>query len=330
MSLQPWPLGAEIHGREPVLRWEPLGDREGVRVHTTRAVYEADSLVITAGAWNDQMLQFLNGLATPERQVLAWFQPERPELFRPDNFPVFNLLVDEGRFYGFPVHGIPGFKIGLYHHFNETGRPDQIDHRHLLGRRRGVARMHLQVFPPGVRTDHDAWPPACSPMRRTATSSSTCTPISRRSRMRRPAPDTATSSPASSARSWPTWPSTNAPATTSNPFTANRFGSAFPFGVGGELSNVTHHARRRPRIDHEYVAGPLRPRRLTPIDRPRSPRDWLPATPMHHGTQSAGPRFGQLRYGRRFEQRTYSDRPSEQRIIEQNADDPVVLVAVHL
>ena len=30
-------LGAEIHGQEPVLRWEPLGSGEGVRVHTTRA-----------------------------------------------------------------------------------------------------------------------------------------------------------------------------------------------------------------------------------------------------------------------------------------------------
>ncbi len=120
-------LGAQIHGREAVLGWEPLGNHEGVRVHTERAVYEADSLVISAGSWNDQMLGFLQGLAVPERQVLAWFQPERPELFQPDNFPVFNLLVDEGRFYGFPIHGVPGFKIGKYHHFEEHGRPDELD-----------------------------------------------------------------------------------------------------------------------------------------------------------------------------------------------------------
>jgi sarcosine oxidase len=117
-------LGAEIHGREAVLHWEPLGD-EGVRVHTTRGVYEADSLVITAGAWNDEMLTFLRGLAVPERQVLAWFHPERPEYFRTDSFPVFNLLVDEGRFYGFPVHGVPGFKLGKYHHMQESGPADE-------------------------------------------------------------------------------------------------------------------------------------------------------------------------------------------------------------
>jgi sarcosine oxidase len=117
--------GADVHGREQVLEWQPTGD--GVRVTTDRAVYEADRLVITAGAWNEQLLGLLAGLAVPERQVLIWQQPERPELFTPDRFPVFNLLLAEGRFYGFPVFGVPGFKLGKYHHFEETGPADTID-----------------------------------------------------------------------------------------------------------------------------------------------------------------------------------------------------------
>ena len=117
--------GAEIHGHEQVLEWEPL--EGGVRVRTDRGTYEADNLVVTAGAWNGDFIDVLEGLAVPERQVLAWLQPDRPELFRPDNFPVFNLLVDEGRFYGFPVHGVPGFKFGKYFHLNETGPADEID-----------------------------------------------------------------------------------------------------------------------------------------------------------------------------------------------------------
>ncbi|MEM8861894.1 MAG: FAD-dependent oxidoreductase, partial [Chloroflexota bacterium] len=63
----------------------------------------------------------------PERQALAWFQPERPENFQLHNFPVFNLLVEEGRYYGFPIYGIPGFKIGLYHHFKEHGVPESFN-----------------------------------------------------------------------------------------------------------------------------------------------------------------------------------------------------------
>ena len=83
--------------------------------------------MITAGSWNQNVLPFLRGLAVPERQVLAWLQPERPELFRPERFPVFNCLVNEGRYYGFPVFGVPGFKFGKYHHFEEQGPADQMD-----------------------------------------------------------------------------------------------------------------------------------------------------------------------------------------------------------
>ena len=117
--------GAQVHAREEVIDWEPVGD--GVRVITNRATYVADRLVMTAGAWNAHLLPFLDGLTIPERQVLGWFQPHRPELFRPDVFPVFNLLVDEGRFYGFPVHGIPGVKFGKYHHFQEAVDPQTYD-----------------------------------------------------------------------------------------------------------------------------------------------------------------------------------------------------------
>lgn len=116
--------GAEIHGRETVLGWEPRGD--GVRVVTDRATYEADSLVFTAGSWNSRLMPWLAELATPERQVLIWMQPERPEHFRLENFPVFNCLVDEGRFYGFPVFGVPGFKFGKYHHLEEHGEPEML------------------------------------------------------------------------------------------------------------------------------------------------------------------------------------------------------------
>ena len=118
--------GAEIHGREEVLEYHPTAEG-GVRVRTTRAEYTADHLVITAGAWNAKLMPSLQGLAVPERQVLIWMQPQRPEHFRLDTFPVFNCLVDEGRFYGFPVYGVPGFKFGKYHHLQEQGAPESFD-----------------------------------------------------------------------------------------------------------------------------------------------------------------------------------------------------------
>jgi len=117
--------GADLHFREPVVGWEPAGD--GVRVTTDRGSYMADRLVICAGAWARTVVPRLSSLAVPERQVLAWLRPLRPELFLPDRFPVFLLDVAEGSFYGFPLHDGHGFKFGWYHHFREPIDPDDAD-----------------------------------------------------------------------------------------------------------------------------------------------------------------------------------------------------------
>ena len=114
--------GAEIHAREVVSGWEP--DQDGVRVFTDRGEYTAERLVITAGAWTSGMVPILDDLAVPERQVLAWLQPIDGSLYTPEVFPVFNAYFDEGRYYGFPVYGIPGFKVGRYHHLEEVIDPD--------------------------------------------------------------------------------------------------------------------------------------------------------------------------------------------------------------
>ena len=141
-------LGAEIHGRERVLEWQPIGER--VRVTTDRDVYEADRLVITAGAWNSTLLDCLDGLLEPERQVLAWLQPSRPEFFAAERFPVFNLLVPEGRYYGFPIHRIPGFKFGRYHHLEEFIDPEGIDREPNLRDEQVLRDLAERYFPDGA------------------------------------------------------------------------------------------------------------------------------------------------------------------------------------
>jgi sarcosine oxidase len=117
--------GAEIHAREKVLDWDLTAS--GVIVETDRATYEAERIVLSAGAWMSDLLPALKRLAIPERQVLAWFQPTTPALFAPEHFPVFNMEVDEGRYYGFPVSVIPGVKIGKYHHLQEVIDPDEMN-----------------------------------------------------------------------------------------------------------------------------------------------------------------------------------------------------------
>ncbi|HEX5578568.1 MAG TPA: N-methyl-L-tryptophan oxidase [Candidatus Limnocylindria bacterium] len=118
--------GAELHFHEPLREWEATADG-GVTVRTERATYLADRLVLCVGAWAGTVVPRLAPLARPERQVLGWFQPTAPELFTPDRFPVFVLDTEEGSHYGFPVHDVPGFKIGRYHHLREPMDPDDPD-----------------------------------------------------------------------------------------------------------------------------------------------------------------------------------------------------------
>ncbi|MGH3136013.1 MAG: N-methyl-L-tryptophan oxidase [Gaiellaceae bacterium] len=116
--------GAVVRTRERVLEWE---EREnGVRVRTDRRVVEAERLVLTAGAWSQEVARLPAGLVGALRQAVAWFQPLRPELFTPDRLPVFNVTLDGEHFYGFPVFGVPGFKVGRYDHFGQGGDPDAI------------------------------------------------------------------------------------------------------------------------------------------------------------------------------------------------------------
>ena len=138
-------MGAEVAENERVLDWDATGD--GVRVTTDGATYEADRLLLSAGAWEGE----LTGLpVVAERQVLAWLHTLKPELFEPDRFPVFNLIVAEGRYYGFPVFGIPGFKFGRYHHLEEEGDPDALDRQPSERDERVLREFAERYFPEGA------------------------------------------------------------------------------------------------------------------------------------------------------------------------------------
>jgi sarcosine oxidase len=118
-------LGADIHARERVLGWDT--DATGVRVRTDRGEYVAGRLVITAGSWTGALIRRAASALTPERQVMLWSQPRVPGYFRTDNFPVFYIREIDDGFYGFPVHSVPGMKIGKYHHRHEAVDPDAMD-----------------------------------------------------------------------------------------------------------------------------------------------------------------------------------------------------------
>lgn len=117
--------GARIRAREEVVGWDSTPT--GVRVTTDEGTYEADRLVVAAGAWTGNLVESLDDRLSPERQVISWIQPERPGNFTPDRLPVFLVSDEEEIHYGIPIFGAPGVKFGRHYHLNEVVDPDEMD-----------------------------------------------------------------------------------------------------------------------------------------------------------------------------------------------------------
>ena len=140
--------GGEIRARERVTDW--MVTPTGVRVETDADAYEADRLVVTAGAWAQEVVGELRGSATPERQVLGWFYPREPAYFSPERFPVFTATFDEGPYYGFPTFEVPGFKIGRHHHREQDTTPETLDETPHLEDERVLREVAEAYFPGGA------------------------------------------------------------------------------------------------------------------------------------------------------------------------------------
>jgi len=145
--------GATLHTGETVQSWDVLADGR-VQVTTNNATYTADKLAICGGAWVYKHVPSLSGIAVPERQVLIWQETKTPEWFTPERFPVWNAIVDEGRYYGFPEFNpagdTPGMKFGRYHHLDETCDPDTVDRNPNTDDEKILRDFSERYFPQGA------------------------------------------------------------------------------------------------------------------------------------------------------------------------------------
>ena len=119
--------GADLRFETEVTSWEATS--VGVAVTTASGEwFEAEQLVICAGAWLSQVARDLNLPLRVERNVMHWFQPRlRPELFGPDKLPVY--IVDHGQkfmLYGFPNIAGSGLKAA-FHHSDIYTTPQELD-----------------------------------------------------------------------------------------------------------------------------------------------------------------------------------------------------------
>jgi monomeric sarcosine oxidase len=102
-------LGATILEQTPAVAWG--ADLDHVWVDTPVEHYEAEALIVTAGAWSTQMLAELGLPIQILRKTLWWQQVDDPRQFDPERFPVFITDSPAGEIYGFPIYGVPGLKI---------------------------------------------------------------------------------------------------------------------------------------------------------------------------------------------------------------------------
>jgi len=122
--------GARIESGEAVVAIDTLPG--GVRVSTAVACYEAEQVVVAAGAWAPGLLggAYERRLAL-HRQTVHWFAPADPAAFAPGRFPVFLWMHGRGAedwFYGFPeISPGAGVKIASEQFARSTATPDDLD-----------------------------------------------------------------------------------------------------------------------------------------------------------------------------------------------------------
>jgi len=106
-------LGAEVRTHTEVRSVEPIAG--GVRLKTADdGAIEAGAVIVSAGAWIGELFPDLKPHLRLTRQVLAWFDPARPELVTPDRFPVFLLESEDEIIYGFPDLAGTGVKAASH------------------------------------------------------------------------------------------------------------------------------------------------------------------------------------------------------------------------
>jgi sarcosine oxidase len=122
-------LGADLRFEEEILAWEPTPS--GVLVETSSETYEAERLVVSAGAWAPKLLADLGLPLEVTRQLLFWFDPQGGiEPFLPDRFPIFIWEPEDGNsFYAIPAHDGPagGVKVAFFRADGKPADPETID-----------------------------------------------------------------------------------------------------------------------------------------------------------------------------------------------------------
>lgn len=102
-------LGAEQVVGESAISWRRSGN--GIELITDRALYRAERLIVTPGAWAPELLASLNVPFQVRRKHVFWLGPPSPHHQVDHGCPTFLFELPGHIFYGFPAIGPEGLKV---------------------------------------------------------------------------------------------------------------------------------------------------------------------------------------------------------------------------
>jgi sarcosine oxidase len=137
-------LGATILEQTQAVGWG--AELEHVWVDTPVDRYEADALIVTAGAWATKSIADLDLPVRILRKTLWWQEVVDPRQFEPERFPVFITDSPAGEIYGFPVYGTPALKIAN-HAGGELVDLETVDRSTRPGENRDCLELAARVLP---------------------------------------------------------------------------------------------------------------------------------------------------------------------------------------
>jgi sarcosine oxidase len=140
-----------FQAQEKVISWKSTD--YGVEVSTNKGQYQAEKLIVTAGAWTNQILETLQISLKITRQILGWVQPKiNEEAFKLGIFPCWFVSdPNEGLYYGMPIvpNSVPmGLKLGAHHH-GKIVKPDVVD-RNISAEDEADFRIALEKYMPNA------------------------------------------------------------------------------------------------------------------------------------------------------------------------------------
>ena len=120
--------GAEVQSDTSVLDWM-VDDSGLVTVTTDRGVFQAERLIVAAGAWTSALLPFLSDQLNVLRKQQHWFQLDRVDQKQVNDFPVFLFEEPNGHlFYGVPEMDYLGMKVCRHSGGQTISPPSNANH----------------------------------------------------------------------------------------------------------------------------------------------------------------------------------------------------------